>query len=233
LSIKAHGRALRAPALVLLLLVCVGCADRQVATVAPLPPPDPHTQMAALEQRIFDLVQDERYKIDPKAKTLVLDSELIGVARERSADMATKNYFAHASPNGQTSATIIMDKDADFQGLLGENLAAQHYLTAQGVDIDVFARRFVDSWLASPSHKDNLAFAGYDRSGVGAAVNGDTIYVTQLFATDLGLPKPAPAKRPVTQFNDPASATAHGASAPPPQGGSNVPIPVPRPPQSE
>ena len=59
--------------------------------------------------------------------------------------MATKNYFAHASPDGQTSATIIMDKDTDFQGLLGENLAAQHYLTSQGVDVDVFAHRFVES----------------------------------------------------------------------------------------
>jgi uncharacterized protein YkwD len=221
---------MRVPAFALLLLVCAGCAGQPLATVAP-PPPDPHTQMAALEQRIFDLVQDERHKINAKAKVLALDSELIGVARERSADMATKNYFAHASPDGQTSATIIMDKDADFQGILGENLAAQHYLTAQGVDVDVFARRFVDSWLASQSHKDNLAFAGYDRSGVGAAVNGDTIYVTQLFATDLGLPKPAPAKRPVTQFNDPTSATAQGAAAPPPQRPANIPIPIPRPAQ--
>jgi hypothetical protein len=146
--------------------------------------------------------------------------------------MAARNYFAHASPDGQTSATIIMDKDADFQGLLGENLAAQHYLTSQGVDVDVFARRFVDSWLASPSHKDNLAFAAYDRSGVGAAVNGDTIYVTQLFATDLGLPKPAPASRPVTQFDDPASATA-AVPATQPRPFSNVPIPIPRPAHTE
>ena len=224
---------MRVPAFVLLLLVCVGCAGQQMATVAPPPPPDPHTQMAALEQRIFDLVQDERHKINAKAKVLVLDSELIGVARERSADMATKNYFAHASPDGQTSATIIMDKDADFQGILGENLAAQHYLTAQGVDVDVFARRFVDSWLASPSHKDNLAFFGYDRSGVGAAVNGDTIYVTQLFATDLGLPKPAPAKRPVTQFNDPTSATTPVPSPRPSTTPSSLPVPIPRPTPSE
>jgi uncharacterized protein YkwD len=224
---------MRKHVIVFLLLVCAGCAGPQIVAVAPAPPPDPHTQMAALEQRIFDLVQDERHKINVKAKTLALDSELIGVARQRCEDMAAKNYFAHASPDGQTSATIIMDKDADFQGLLGENLAAQHYLKSQGVDVDVFARRFVDSWLASPSHKENLAFAGYDRSGVGAAVNGDTIYVTQLFATDLGLPKPAPASRPVTQFNDPALATAPDGSRPPPPRGANVPMPIPRPADTE
>jgi uncharacterized protein YkwD len=224
---------MRAFACLFLLLVCVGCADQQRMAVAPPPPPDPQTQMAALEQRIFDLIQDERHRIDPKAKVLALDSELIGVARERSADMAAKNYFAHASPDGQTSATIIMDKDADFQGILGENLAAQHYLKSQGVDVDVFARRFVDTWLASPSHKDNLAFAGYDRSGVGAAVNGDMIYVTQLFATDLGLPKPAPPSRPVTQFNDPMSATAPGTAKVLPPGRADAPHPIPRPAQPE
>lgn len=144
--------------------------------------------MAVLEQRIFELVQDERHKINPGAKPLALDSELMGIARRHSEDMAQKNYFAHASPQGVTSASLIMDEDQDFQGLLGENLAAQHFALQEGVDVETFARRFVQIWLASPAHKDNLAFAAYDRSAVGAAVGGDTIYVTELFATDLGLP---------------------------------------------
>jgi len=166
------------------------------------PPVDPHTQMAELEQRIFQLVQDERHKIDPNAKMLSLDAELISVARAHSEDMAAKNYFAHKSPTGESSADIIMDKDDKWQGLLGENLAAQHFNVGYDVDVEVFAHRFVDSWVASPSHKDNLAFAAYDKTGVGAAVSGDTIYVTELFATDLGLPpvKDNPKSRKITEF---------------------------------
>lgn len=172
-----------------MLLVVQGCASAPAPSSASLPPPpDPHTQMAALELRIFELVQDERHKIDPNAKPLALDSELVGIAREHSADMAAKNYFAHKGPDGETSASLIMDEDAKFQGLLGENLAAQYFIVSAGVDVEAYAHRFVEAWLASPSHKDNLAFAAYDRTGVGAAVTGDTIYVTQLFATDLGLP---------------------------------------------
>jgi uncharacterized protein YkwD len=227
------GARLRAAPAILVLLVCAGCADQNPIAAAPPPPPDPHTQMGALEERIFELVQDERHKIDPNAKTLALDSELVGVARERSEDMATKNYFAHAAPDGRTSASIIMDKDADFQGLLGENLAAQHYRAAQGIDVDVFAHRFVDSWLASPSHKENLAFAAYNRSGVGAAVNGDTVYITQLFANDLGLPKPAPQSRPITQYDNPKTAITPAPQAVPPAPTSGVPIPVPRPQHAE
>jgi len=176
--------AARAAALALVLLVCAACADE---TSVPTPPPDPKTQMAALELRIFDLIQDQRHRIDPKAKTLSLDSELVGVARRRSEDMAAKNYMAHKSPDGQTSASLIMDEDSDFQGLLGENIAAQHFTRQGGVDVEGFAQRFVKTWLDSPDHKENLSFAAYDRSGVGAAASGDTVYVTQLFATDLGL----------------------------------------------
>ncbi|HJW42041.1 MAG TPA: CAP domain-containing protein [Rhizomicrobium sp.] len=171
------------PAFVVLLLA--GCSTLQQA-IAP-PPPDPKTLMPALEQRIAILIADQRSRIDPDAKPLMIDPELSDIARKRAQDMAAKNYMAHTAPSGDTSATLLMAEDAQFQGLLGENIAAQHYTPALGVDVETFAHRFVDGWLASPPHKENLSFADYNRTGVGAAVNGDTVYVTQLFATDLGL----------------------------------------------
>ena len=203
------------------LLACQACTSMTTATLPPREAVDPHTQMAELEARIFALVQDERHKIDPNAKPLALDAELISVARAHSDDMAAKNYFAHKSPSGESSADLIMDKDDKWQGLLGENLAAQHFNVGYDVDVDVFAHRFVESWLESPSHKENLAFAAYDKTGVGAAVSGDTIYVTELFATDLGLPpvKDNPKARKVTEFPNAKAAK----DAPP--------TPLPRPPQ--
>jgi uncharacterized protein YkwD len=214
----------RPAALILALLACAACASQ--TAMAPPPPPDPKTQMAALELRIFDLVQNERQKIDPKAKTLSLDSELVGVARRRSEDMAAKNYMAHQGPDGQTSASVLMDEDSDFQGLLGENIAAQHFTKQGGVDVEAFAQRFVKTWLDSADHKENLSFAAYDRSGVGAAVSGDTVYVTQLFATDLGLHKHAtdPKARQITSLDHPKTET----SAPDaPLRGAIIPVPRP------
>jgi len=198
-------------------LAAAACAT---STPPPAPPPDPRTQMAALEARIFALVEAQRLAIDPHAKPLTFDTELATVARKHSADMAARNYLAHAGPDGRTVADDIMDEDANFQGLLGENLAAQHFAVGYLLNVESLAHRFVDSWLASPSHKNNLAFAAYDRSGVGAAVSGDTVYVTDLFATDLGL-QPAqadPKTRKVTQFADPGSARDAPApkAAPPP-----------------
>lgn len=174
--------------------------------------------MGALENRIAVLVEEERHRIDPKARPLAFDPELSTVARARARDMADKNYLAHQGPDGATSATLLMKADAQWQGLLGENLAAQHYTKQGGVAVDEFARRFLDEWLKSPPHRDNMAFVNYDHAGVGAAVNDNTVYVTVLFSTDLGLPPPktdGPAST-VTKLDDPSSATQPAGSPPPP-----------------
>lgn len=180
--------------------------------------------MAALELRITILVEEQREKLDPKVKILAIDPELSRIARERAADMAAKNYLAHAAPNGDTSASLLMAQDEKWQGLLGENLAAQHYTRQSGVDVNQFAQRFLDTWMNSQPHRENLSFPQYDRTGVGAAVNGDTVYVAVLFATDLGLPSPrdgTPASK-VTPYDSAAAAQAADAkkAAPDPLRGS-------------
>jgi uncharacterized protein YkwD len=173
--------------------------------------------MGALETRIAILVEEERQKLDPKARPLALDAELSKIARARASDMATKNYLAHQGPDGATSATLLMKDDARWQGLLGENLAAQHYTKQIGVSVDDFARRFLDEWLKSPPHRDNMTFASYDHAGVGAAVNGDTVYVAVLFSTDLGLPPPRDGSptSTVTRLDSPEAASAAPASPSP------------------
>jgi len=142
--------------------------------------------MPLLETRIVQLVAEQRAKAAPKAKIMLVDPELTKVARKRSAGMATANAFS-TGDDTHMAATMIMNDDAKFQGLVGENVAAQHFTLAQGIDVDAFAKRFVEGWAASKPHLDNLSFPDYDRTGVGASANADTIYVAQIFTTDLGL----------------------------------------------
>ncbi len=190
-----------------LALVASGCA-----TVAPIvhwqAPPDPRAQLPALETRITKLIDEQRGKLDPGVKTLTVDGELVKVARERSADMAAKNYVANKSPDGVTSASLLMSEDANFQGLLGENIAAERFTPGTPIDINAMAQQFVDTWMASPAHKENLAFKYYDRTGVGAAVGNGTVYVTELFSNDLGLKAP-----PAEDETGDDSAPAVGAPA--------------------
>src|SRR6202012_5765286 len=196
------------------LLALAGCASTDNTA-----PPDPKTQMAALATRIAVLVEEQRLKLDPQAKSLAIDPALTRIAEARSRDMAEKNYLAHAAPNGDTSASLLMAQDAKWQGLLGENLAAQHYVKQSRVDVDAFAGRFLDEWMKSHPHRDNLAYPAYDRTGVGAAVNGDTVYVTQLFASDMGLKPPidaAPDATVVTPYPSVKAAQDDAKDAPPP-----------------
>jgi uncharacterized protein YkwD len=146
--------------------------------------PDVAARLPALEQRIFTLIAEKRQATDPRAHALTLDPRLAVIARRHSADMARTNSFAGTGAPHPV-ATMLMDQDAAFQGIVGENVAAQHYTPGQDIDVEAFARRFVETWVGSQSHLENLAFADYDRSGVGAAINGDTIYVAQIFTSTL------------------------------------------------
>jgi uncharacterized protein YkwD len=203
------------PALFLLAcLTLAGCSVFESAN-APPGPPDPKTMMGALETRIAVLVEEQRRKLDPKARPLAIDPELSQIARARAGDMAANNYLAHAAPNGDTSATLLMKQDARWQGLLGENLAAQHYTKEAGVAVEDFAQRFLEEWLKSPPHRDNMIYASYDHAGVGAAVNGDTVYVAVLFSTDMGL-KPRAAETPANAVTSLESPSAAGTTQPKP-----------------
>ncbi len=194
----------------LLVLLLAGCATAPADNF-----PDPKLQMGALETRIAILVEEQREKLAPAAKVMAIDPELTKIARARAQDMASKNYLAHAAPNGDTSATLLMAENAKFQGLLGENLAAQHYVKQSGVDADAFAQRFLETWADSAPHRENFSFPDYDRTGVGAAVNGDTVYVAQLFAGDMGL-GPRDEKAAATAFPSLAEAKKPPEDAPSP-----------------
>jgi uncharacterized protein YkwD len=195
-------------------ILLAGCVELGFQQETPSPA-DPTAKMPALAARIAVMVEDERLKLDPKAKALEVDPELTKIAEARARDMAAKNYLAHAAPNGETSASLLMADNAKWQGLLGENLAAQHYVKESGVDVEIFAQRFLDEWLKSAPHRDNLAYAGYDRTGVGAAVNGDTVYVAQLFSSDLGL-KPSIDEHPESKVTSYSSASAAEKDSQPP-----------------
>ena len=111
---------IRLVVLALAVFTLAGCARLGLSTETPAAPA-PETQMPALAARIATVVEEERLKIDPAAKALQVDAELTKIAEARARDMAAKNYLAHAAPNGDTSASLLMAEDAKLaqQGLAG------------------------------------------------------------------------------------------------------------------
>jgi len=159
------------------------------AGVSPPAPPTLDDQMAALKERLFVLVEVERQHLAGGAKPLILDPELMRAAQSHSEDMAKKGSFDTANPNGNLAVNILLS-DPKFRGVVGENSAAQYFTPGTRIDPDSYARGFLDIWLKSPDHKMNLTDPSFDKTGIGIAVGGNTIYAAELFASDLGLPEP-------------------------------------------
>lgn len=168
-------------------IVVAGCAARPVPM--PIPPVSLESQLSAVKERLFVLVEAERERLNNRAKPLILDPELMRAAQIHSDDMAMKDSFDVGNPNGNVAVNALLT-DPKFRGFVGENSAAQYFTPGVPIDPQVYASGFLKIWEDSPDHRMNLAFPGFDRTGIGLAVSGNTIYAAELFATDLGLPEP-------------------------------------------
>jgi uncharacterized protein YkwD len=83
---------------------------------------------------------------------LRLDVRLLRAARSHSADMLSRQYFAHGAVAGRAVA------EGARGPVFGEDLAWATGLTAHWV---------VDHWLASPPHRAVLLRPGFRRVGIG------------------------------------------------------------------
>ena len=108
------------------------------------------------------------------------DAALSELARERSADMARRGYFAHEIP-GVGDATLWVLAELPDALEAAENLGRSN--AGDGVVLGLL----FDAWVASPGHRGNMLKPGINRVGIGVAEMagpGDTTtkLVTQLFA---------------------------------------------------
>jgi uncharacterized protein YkwD len=171
--------------ILILALALAACANKPVSPgVPPL-----EIEMSVLKERLFVLVEAERRRLNSEAKPLILDPELMRAAQTHSDDMASKRSFDAGNPDGNLAINTLLS-DPKFRGFVGENSAAQYFTPGARIDPDTYAKGFLDIWLKSPDHRMNLTYPAFDKTGIGIAVNGNTIYAAELFATDLGLPEP-------------------------------------------
>jgi hypothetical protein len=101
---------------------------------------------------------------------------LTAAAQAKANDMATKQYFAHTSPDGLTPWYWFGKVGYQFMAA-GENLAVNFSNSA-----DV-----TDAWMNSPDHRENILDARYSEIGMATArgtFNGHSaVYVVELFGS--------------------------------------------------
>lgn len=170
---------------VLLALFLFGCATKPAGPAQPTL----QVQLNQVKERLFALIEAERERLNSAAKPLILDPELVRAAQNHSDDMAMKHSFDVDNPDGNVAINTLL-MNPKFRGFVGENSAAQYFTPGSPLDVQSFAQGFLSIWVNSLDHRMNITFPGFERTGIGIAVSGNTVYAAELFATDLGLPEP-------------------------------------------
>ena len=135
-------------------------------------------------------------------RALSWESELLPIARDHSADMMRRNYFAHHSPEGHSfkhryqAGGYRCEAPIDERRYLtgGENLALSHRFTGTRVYSDgrrvpygkrtaeQIAERVVTGWFNSPGHRRNMLNPHWRKEAIGVVIGVDgRIWVTQNF----------------------------------------------------
>lgn len=108
---------------------------------------------------------------DRKAVGLIalqVDSRLTAIARARSTDMATKDYFSHTQPDGRNAFDLISAAKITWYSA-GEIIAWNNWPT-----LETSVQAANNQWLNSPGHKKLIVSTSFNYVGVGLAVQAAT-----------------------------------------------------------
>jgi uncharacterized protein YkwD len=142
------------------------------------------------EQRQEVISQTNAIRIGQGLNEVSLNASLNASAQAKAEDMATKQYFGHAGPDGRRLAYWLSTVGYSYK-LAGENLATGFSSGSAAMQ----------GWINSPTHYANIIESQYTEFGVGIAsgtFEGEqTVFIVQHF----GAPKVAvaPAPAPVSQ----------------------------------
>jgi uncharacterized protein YkwD len=156
---------------------------------------------------------------------LTAEPHVAQAALGHAADMATRSFFAHTSPDGVTFDRRVTDAGLEWTAV-GENIA-------RGQDT---AREVLAAWLASPKHCENLMNPTYTAIGHGVVTGLVGPWWVQDFARPMGVPAPpavsAPCPRtpaqpqPAGALDGPPDDSAFPAPASPETPGPTAPAPT-------
>jgi len=152
-----------------------------------------------IEYLVHEFTNQERLKHG--LSQLAFDSEIAQIARGHSQDMASREYFAHETPDGLNPTGRADEFGYSCNKIVGlliytgiaENIFQGHlfdsYYTVNDVitsydwiSEEKIAQVTVDGWMNSPGHRENILTEIFDREGIGVEITEDhKVYVTQNF----------------------------------------------------
>jgi uncharacterized protein YkwD len=95
-------------------------------------------------------------------RALKVDSTLTSIARWRSKDMITRNYFSHNIPPSGYNVFAVLDKKGYCYAIAGENIGWNNYPD------DIATGAVHTAFMKSSGHRANILGKRWDVIGVGA-----------------------------------------------------------------
>lgn len=129
----------------------------------------------SVEFASFSLVNDER-KATKSGSKLAKEAAVARLAREYSEEMKREGFFSHTSPDGRGLKARLREAGIDFSSA-GENLAK----VTSASDPASYAHTLL---MQHDEHRRNILDSKYEFLGIGAARQGDTVWITQIFIKD-------------------------------------------------
>ncbi|MDI1278709.1 CAP domain-containing protein [Methylobacter sp.] len=161
----------------------------------------PNIRAAELERQIHQ--QINRVRQNHGLSQLDRDELLAAIARKHSSDMASFHFFNHTNLQGEGPVERAKNlgwnkkKQADANTWAigpGENIFMNNLydkvitIKENGVAVkkeyvwktqEEIAQSTVQGWMDSPPHRKNILSPKYDQQGIGVAISGHEIYVTE------------------------------------------------------
>lgn len=120
------------------------------------------------------------------------EAGLSRIAMRHSVAMAERNELFHVDQAGHHPFDRMRTVYPSFYGRVAENLgyqtirvadfSAPDLWSAEQFDHGALAQRYIRLWRDSPGHRANLLRDGVTHIGIGIALRGNRLYVTQVFA---------------------------------------------------
>jgi uncharacterized protein YkwD len=126
----------------------------------------------SVEFASFSLVNDERRTTESASK-LAKEAAVARVAREYSQEMKRDGFFSHTAPDGKRLESRLREAGIQFSSA-GENLAK----VTNSSDPASYAHTLL---MQHEEHRKNILDAKYHFLGIGAARDGETVWITQIF----------------------------------------------------
>lgn len=142
-------------------------APAPVPEPAAAPAPAPASGATAVEAEVLAIVNQERAAAG--CGPVADDAGLRSVARAHSADMATRGFFSHTNPDGQSPW--------DRAGAAGISHAGGENIARGQAD----AASVMNAWMTSPGHRANILNCEFTTLGVGVHEGTGGPWWTQLF----------------------------------------------------